>query len=381
MLPIRKEHMLVRSVYSWVIILSSLVTPAVLARHPFRAPHPTTTNVTICGDGYAPATLFSNRLRLYPLFAFKTQDLREYLIPSGPISYRLDPSKTVLGTELGWLVERIVAEVTTKKKLIKKAKETTDCTILRDRNFNYKTSHGLIILKCKHYPFVIKIFMENPATFFDFRSTGMEPPFFFYMGGGANRHLTGMTRIRNRDLIQKTIAVISRWRNHVEIPRKWYWLPPKLHELTLIGRNIGGHEEIQTTIPSLYAIIEDAIDIKNETKRISQKKKRKLIIDLCNDLHIYLDPHPCNYAFVEDPKTKHIKIALVDTEHFPTMAGIETKVQFKNHKGWYTYLAKNYLHRLYGQTKRDLLQLQCRVSEVSIHQPIRVAPKRSTLHS
>ena len=45
------------------------------------------------------------------------------------------------------------------------------------------------------------------------------------------------------------------------------------------------------------------------------------------------------------------------------------------------YLAQNYLWRLYGQTKKDLLQLQRQVSDVSIHQPIRVAPKPEKLHS
>jgi len=350
-------------------------------RHPFRTHHPKETNVTVCCDGYKPHTLFNNRLRLYPIFAFHTEDIREHLISDELITYRLDPSKAVSGAKLGKIVEQAVAEIISKKKAIKKAKETTDCTILRDRNFNYKTSHGLWIAKCKNYPFVVKIFMENPSSFFDFRSTGIEPPFFFYMGGGANRHLTGMTRIRNRNLIQETINMIPRWKNHIEIPRKWYWLPKESKELTLIGRNIGGHQEITTKIPSLYAIIEDAIDLHNETTRLSNRKKRKFIIELCNDLHIYLDPHPHNYAFIEDKKTKQFKIVLVDTEHFPTMAGIETKVQFKSHLGWYTYLAQNYLWRLYGHTKKDLLALQCQVSEVSIHQPIRVAPKPKKLHS
>lgn len=373
--------MLVQKIYVGSIILCTLSASFVFARHPFRTHYSGATNVTVCCDGYKPSTLFSNRLRLYPLFAFRKQDVLDHLIPLEPITYRLDLSKTVPGAQLGKIVERVILEVVTKKKLIKKAKETSDCTILRDRNFNYKTSHGLIILKCKNYPFVVKIFMENPASFFDFHSTGIEPPFFFYMGGGANRHLTGMTRIRNRNLIQETIESLPRWKNHVEIPRKWYWLPKKQKDLTLIGRNIGGHEEIKTTIPALYAIIEDEIEIKKETNRITPRKKRKLIIELCNDLHIYLDPHPHNYAFIEDKKTKQFKIALVDTEHFPTMAGIETKVQFKNHLGWYTYLTQNYLSRLYGQTKKDLLMLQCQVSEVSIHQPIRVAAKPAKLHS
>jgi hypothetical protein len=370
-----------KKVFVFLIIFGPLTTSIVFARHPFRTHHPQATNVTICSDGHMPNTLFSNRLRLYPLFAFRTQDVREYLIPQGPITYRLEPTKAVSGIELGKLVERVIAEVVTQKTIIKKARATTDCIVLRDRNFNYKISHGLIILKCKNYPFVVKIFIESPASFFDFRSTGIEPPFFFYMGGGANRHLTGMTRIRNRNLIQETIDALPRWRNHVEIPRKWYWLPEQPKELTLIGRNIGGHEEIKTTIPALYAIIEDEIEIKKETTRIAKRRKRKIIIELCNDLHIYLDPHPHNYAFIEDPKTKQFKIALVDTEHFPTMAGIETKVTFRDHMGWYTYLAKNYLRRLYGLTKKDLIVLQGQVSEVSIHQPIRVAPKLANLHS
>lgn len=362
--------MLLKRIFIHLVLLNVGMTTFISARHPFRTHNPDTTQVTVCCDGYKPATLYSERLRLYPLFSFSSEDIRTYLIPHGPIHYRNDVSQSISGIKLGNLVARVVQEVREKKKIIKKAKETTDCTILRDKNFNYKTLHGLIILKCKQYPFVVKIFMENPQSFFDFHSTGIEPPFFFYMGGGANRHLTGITRIRNRALIQESLAMMPQWKNRIEMPRKWYWLPEQLNELTLIGRNIGGHQEIRASIPSLYAIIEDAMDINHETTRLSTRKKRHMIIALCNDLHIYIDPHPHNYAFIEDPLTKEIKIAIVDTEHFPTMAGIDTPITFKNHLGWYTYLSKNYLRRLYGQTKRDLKALQKQISLVSIHQPI-----------
>ncbi len=352
------------------MFVCSIVTGAALARHPFRQPAPNSTNVTVYRNGHKPCTLFSNRLRVYPLFAFHTKDLHKDLIPSGPIPYRRDPSQSITGKKLSDLVEHIVFELMSKGQKVKTARSTRDGIIIRDKNFDYKTLHGLIIFKCKQYPFVIKLFMEKPDSFFDFKSTGVEPTFFFYMGGGANRHLTGMTRIKNRNIVQEAIKQIPRWKNHIEIIRKWFWLPKQAQDLHLVGKNIGGHKEIRTCIPSIYAVIEDLIDLKHETITLVKKKKQRMILELCNDLHIYIDPHPNNYAFIKDPNKKQFKIALLDTEHFPTMAGMQKRVRFKCHKNWYTFLAQNYLKNLYFQTKQDLISLQNSTSKVSLDKPI-----------
>lgn len=356
--------------YALLFLIYGMAHLNLQARHPFRVPDPRTAQVTVSLEGYDPYTMHSHRLRIHPIFSFHSRDLQEYLIPLGPIHYRNDQSQSITGTELGAIVERVVAEVVRKKKRIKRAKATQDCIVIRDKNFNYKSLHGLIILKCKQYPFFVKLFMENPNSFFDFRSTGIEPTFFFYMGGGANRHLTGLTRIPNRNLIQQTVDLFPRWKNHIEMPRKWFWIPQDQHDLHIVGKNIGGYDEISTQIPSVYAVIEDEINLKQEAVTLSKKKKRKMIIDLCNDMHIYIDPHPKNYEFIVDPKTKQFKIAIIDTEHFPTMSGIQTVIRFKSHKGWYTYLAQNFINRMFFLTKKDLVALQNSPSSVSLDIPI-----------
>lgn len=352
-----------------MMLFGTILMSTMYARHPFRMPDPHATHVTIYARGYKPYTIWSNRLRLYPLFAFNISDLNKNLLPQGPISYRTAPSQSVTGKTLSNLTERVVQEVTHASTQVKNRHSTQDCIILRDRNFNYKTLHGLIIFKCKNYPFVIKLFMETPGSFFDFRSTGMEPPFFFYMGGGANRFLTGLTRIQNRNLVEHAISVNNRWKNHVELPRKWFWLPKQPHKLYLLGENIGGHKKIRTTLPSTYAIIEDEINTEHRITTLPMRKKLNVIIQLCNDLGLYIDPHTTNYTFIRDEVTKKCKIFILDTEHFPTMAGIQERVQFKNHLSWYAFLAKNYLKILYAQTKKDLIARQNETSEVSIFKP------------
>lgn len=340
------------------------------ARHPFRTPDPTAAQVTISCKGYKTYTLASHRLRPYPLFTFHINDIKKHLIPNKPIPYRNELKKSVQGKQLSEITQQIVADVIQERKRVRRKKAKRNYVVIRDKNFNYDQLHGLVIFKLKNHPFVIKLFMETPQTFFDFRSTGFESPFFFYMGGGANRFLTGLTRIQNRNLVEETINQLPRWKGHIEIPRKWFWIPEKSHDLHLVGKNIGGHPEIQTTLPRTYAIIEDAIDLKNETITMAKQIKKHMILDLCNDLNIYIDPHPHNHVFIQDKKNKQFKIALVDTEHFPTMAGMFQKVYFKNHKRWYTFLASQYVSRMYLQTKRDIMALQTAPNELAVHIPI-----------
>ncbi len=326
--------------------------------------------VTISCQGYKTCALSSNRLRTHPLFSYHTNDIIKRIIPSGPIAYRNKPTQSVTGVELSAITQQIVSTIIKERKGIRRAKKRRSFIILRDKNFNYNTLHGLVIFKLKKHPFVIKVFMETPKTFFEFRSTGFEPPFFFYMGGGANRFLTGLTRIENRDLIEQTINQMPRWKNRIEIPRKWFWLPNESRILHLVGTNIGGHKEIETSLPSTYAIIEDAIDLKNETVNLPKRKKLHMILELCNDLNIYVDPHPNNHVFIQGATPKQFKIALVDTEHFPTMAGMFQKVHFKNHKRWYSYLAYQYVSRMFLQTKQDIVALQTAPNDLAVNIPI-----------
>ena len=94
------------------------------------------------------------------------------------------------------------------------------CTIIRDANFNYTTLCGLIMVKLNDYPLIIKLFRETPESFVSPFSKGFEPTTFFFMSGGSNRHIAGLTRIPNRFHLLSLIETDTRWKDMVKIPRK-----------------------------------------------------------------------------------------------------------------------------------------------------------------
>ena len=359
-----------RNVVSRKLLLSVLamlctVTPS-LGRHPFRPPNPCYPKITAqWPEASKKYQLISPYVRVYPLFAFKTEDLYQYLIPHDSIQYRSD-SQAVSGDVLSALIESTVKEIKKRKRKIRKNKQLTHFKILQDKNFNYQQSCGLIVLKFKKYPFVLKLFMETPKTILNYRATGMEPIFFFYMGGGANRHLNGFTRLKNREAMIKKLSAYPRWKHHVKFPRKWFWLPAEKKDIIVTGQNLGGPDQIQTHIPSVYAIIADEIDLTQETMRIPWDTKNRIIMQLCNDLDLYIDPHAKNFTFTEDKSHKKFDITIIDTEHFPTMVGLQKARRFKSHGEWYIFLANKCFNDMYLQTKRDLLEAQTVKSELSL---------------
>lgn len=327
-----------------------------LSRHPFRLPNESLPQVTVqWEDGSGATTIINRYIRYYPMFAFHTDHFIPYLVPNHPIAFRSDPSHAVDGTKLAAMVEQGMHEIVHKKRQLKKnKKKLTHFTILQDKNFNYRQSCGLLVLAFKEYPFVVKLFMEKPTTMLNFHATGVEPTFFFYMGGGSNRHLSGLTRLDNRTFIAQRITQFATWSHKVELPRKWFWLPQQQKNIVLCGKNIGGIADITTKIPSTYAIIADKIDFSQETKRLSSHEKHDIIMQLCNDLDLNIDPHAKNFAFIEDAKSKQMKIILVDTEHFPTMVGLTERKQFKDHNEWYLFLSGKCFSDMYLTSKRDL---------------------------
>lgn len=306
-------------------------------------------------DGTQQTTITNRYIRYYPVFSFKTSDFTSYLLPKSPIPFQQDQSRTVTGAIISQCIEEAIQELGQKKTKIKKSKSLHHFKVLQDKNFNYKQSCGLLVLSFKQYPFVVKLFMEKPTTIFDYHSTGLEPTFFFYMGGGSNRHLSGFTRLANRSFIAERIQHLKQWKHHLEMPRKWFWLPKQQNNIILAGKNIGTLDTVQTEIPSVYAIVADKIDFSDQTHLLTPQTKRQMIMQLCNDLEINIDPHAKNFAFVQDTISKQFKIILVDTEHFPTMVGITQKRHFRNHNEWYLYLASKCFCDIYLQTKRDLL--------------------------
>lgn len=292
-------------------------------------------------------SLSSFHLEKYPIFeTFDKEFLMAQTLPTRPLSFQHGDG-CVDSKILEAKIERLLKEVRKQKK------NYTDFTVLLDHNFNHKQQCGLLIVKFRDYPFVLKLFMETPQSFVEPFQKGFEPTFFFYMGGGVNRHLSGFTRIKNLHVIKERIAQSAYWSEHVVIPRKWFWVPKKPEWLEISGKNIGPEKTIITQIPAIYGIIADAIDC-GEKLSIHNPEHTQLSLSLCNYLDLWIDPHIPNFMFERNTG----KIAVVDTEHFPTMVGLKETPQFSNYTEYYSYLINKCGKNMIFCTKKELLSLQ-----------------------
>ena len=179
------------------IIFSNIIWA--VARSPFRSPDPYMPEIIASWRGSDKTYhLRDYCLEEYPIFhKFERDYFMNHLLPDEPIPFRNAPEKEVLGSHLKELIEDLVKELHCKKKHFKHFK------LLKDSDFNSRMVSGLIILKFKDYPFVLKLFIKTPETFVKPLSEGMVPRFFFRMGGGINRHLSGFTRVKNLEEIKK----------------------------------------------------------------------------------------------------------------------------------------------------------------------------------
>jgi len=272
---------------------------------------------------------------------------------SEEITYRSDPEKWVKKETLENLLEDLLREVQYKKKKhFKKRKknkdgEFTHFKVLRSSDFNRKKQSGCLIVQFKNYPFVAKLFKESPESFVRPYSKGLIPMFFFNMGGGANRHLLGFTRIKNLEDIKKRIAESEQWADAITSPRKWFWTPKESAPMEIIGKNIEGKKEIKTIIPGTYFIIADAIELEGKTFSIFNKEQRETCMSLCNYLDVSIDPHIDNFVLEKGTN----KIAMIDTEHFPTMIGFKEKKQFSGYSSWISHLAGKFINDMFFRPK------------------------------
>jgi len=287
--------------------------------------------------------LRSSYLAKDPIFTiFDKKFFNDHMLPD-VINFRYDKSKYVKNKTLSKLIEHVIEEIKQKKR------KFTHFTILRRSDFNRRKKSGLIILKFKKYPFVVKIFMEKPKSFARPYSKGLYPKFFFVMGSGVNRHLMGFTRIKNLLKIQKLISADPYWSKQIETPRKWFWLPKNAKEIELVGTNIIKNRKIKTVIPGTYCIIADAIELKNKTFSIFNKSARQKCMKLCNFLSIAVDPHIDNFLLEKNSE----KIVIVDTEHFPTLVGYKDLQSFNGYTSWIAQLTKKCIGDLFLRSKAN----------------------------
>lgn len=291
-------------------------------------------------DGSTVHTLKKYHLEEYALFQlFDKQYFESHMLPSYPITCRYDAEKCVHPLILEQLIEHLLAEISDGKKTF------TYFTVLQSKDYNFKKGRGLLIVKFKDYPFVVKLFVETPDSFVSPFDKGMEPIFFFFMGGGVNRHLTGFTRIKNREIIAQKLAQ-SPWANQVDIPRKWHWIPKGTRWIEIEGINIGCKEHQKIQFPGTYCIIADAIEAERNLSLLDEHDK-KMALDICNYMNLWIDPHMKNFMYEKDTK----KFMIVDTEHFPSAVGLHEKVTFDSYSNWYLHLASKCWQNAFMQTK------------------------------
>lgn len=322
-----------------------------LCRSVFRPVSPYEPSITARWPGEDKEySLIHSHLQEGPYFnLFDRNHFFSHQLPQGPITFRKDPENSVTGQELSALVENLLQEVRQKKTTY------THFKILKRRDFNTRDQTGLIIAKFKNYPFVLKIFIENPESLVDPLSKGFETTGLFLLGGGVTRHLSGFTRIKNLERLQKKVTSNSYWAEKVEFPRKWYWLPQTPRWIEITGKNLGPEKKRTITIPAIYALICDYIDVERMFS-LMNKNDRQVAMQLSNFLDQQIDPHINNYAIEKGTS----KIVPIDTEHFPTMVGYDAPPPCDNYVQWYCQLGVKMINDSLGRGKPQRRQIQAR---------------------
>ena len=303
--------------------------------------------------------LISQFLWEWPFFRIFDKSLfQQYQLPQEPIPYRYDSTSSIEGATLSTLLEELVSEVTQGKTTF------TNFTILRDRTFNRQLKTGSMTLKFNDYPFVVKVFIETPYSFVNPFKRGWESYIMHLVGGGINRHIAGFTRIANLIRINKKITQDPYWSTHAGTPCKWFWVPAKDHWLEITGHNIGSKELQTITIPSTYCIIANAIEAERAVSCSSWKDIVKLskqeraylqeqivvFLKLNNYLGFCVDPNIDNFIIERGTK----KIVIIDTEHYPSLAGLTRKPKSITYLSFLPFLYDNILRNvLFGPKEQS----------------------------
>ncbi len=327
--------------YFFVVLLCGLVTISLHSgRSVFRTKDPNIPTLIVrWKDTDISHTLRDSHLEAPLFLIFDKHYFETHMLPDNDISYRYEPTRTVTGSILGTLIQTAIDEIKQGKKIF------THFIILKKRDFH--NGSGLIILKFKNHPFVVKLFIETPESFVTPWEKGFESMCFFNMGGGINRHLMGFTRIKNLEHIKATLAKHPYWQDKVSFPRKWFWMPKYVRWLELKGKNIGTGTT-QGEIPSVYAVVADHIAIKR-TFTLQQRKDRRIAVALSSYLKSAIDLHINNYV-IEEPTGD---IVIIDTEHFPTLVGLWEEPPSQSYLQWYIYLARKMVHYTFERNKQE----------------------------
>ena len=331
-----------------------------IARTPFRKKDKDEPQISIGWKGFKKGISRRNWAYKKSIFTVFNHDyFYNHLLPKDHIESTQDPHALMDCKHINKLIENLLKEIKKQKR------EYTDFDILKDKNFNHNERCGLLIVKFKNYPLVLKLFMETPKTFIDSYCKGFENQFFLYMSG-MTRHGAGLTRIRNLELVKQQIDNHPRWKNKIITPRKWHWIPKKPRWMEIKGYNIGGEKEVSTLMPSIYAVIADVLDTKEDAPLLSFQKRSELVMELCMDLQLFVDPHGDNFIVKYNEATKDYHISIVDTEHFPSLVGLKEQPFFSNHLEYYVFLGAKYFQDAFLQTKFDRKEAQNYISPCAL---------------
>ncbi|MBN1549577.1 hypothetical protein JW872_02850 [Candidatus Babeliales bacterium] len=293
-------------------------------------------------------TLKDSHLEEGPVFhTFDKKFFYKHLLPSGPIKYRHHPEQMVTGKKLSELIEHLIVEIKQHKRFFR------DFIPIKTREFQQKDFCGLLVLKFKNYPFVLKLFAENPKSFVSPYSKGFESSLFFVMGRGIMRHLTGFTRIQNLEEVKVMIAQDPYWSSIIDMPRKWYWMPKKNDWIEVTGKHINGKDDLKIDIPALYGLVCDEIQI-DHSPNLFQRHHARRCMRLCQYVNFQLDPHIKNFYIEKETG----KLALIDTEHFHMLCGVDETWKADNYTSWYLKLTGKYLKDKFFRTKSERIRAQ-----------------------
>jgi len=262
--------------------------------------------------------LYSNRLDANSLFnQFDEELLEQNKLPEDESFKEIKSSLTHLRNELE-----------------EGAAELNDFTVLKDLEWDWQQQRGLLILKHKNMPYVIKFFQETPYGCLrhwgkGHKDYGVTAAFFFMMSGGITRHLSGFTRIYNRRFIKDKIRT-SKWKNTLVLPQLYYWVPEEVSQIKLMGHNIGGISKQDVTVPATYAIIANYVE--GESLSWFSRKDRNEVLELTNLSESHVDPGLANFK-----RDKSGKLAILDLEDYRTMFGFKDDLQVKNYPYLFTY--------------------------------------------
>ncbi|MBP9765477.1 hypothetical protein KBD08_04035 [Candidatus Babeliales bacterium] len=279
-------------------------------------------------------------LRLKPIKeGFNQTFFQENYLPSGVITFR-NQQGIVSSNILSDLANEVIEEIKVGQRHFTHFKK------LKDKDFNYKTLSGLIILKYKNYPFVIKISIEHPYTLTQPFSRSYEATGIFVIGGNL-RHLSNFTRITNLNKIRKILSYHPFYRQNLDFPRKWYWKPDKCYDLRIDWCCNGICDTI--SIPSIYATISDFIETEAQQP---QNELNKLSMKVAIDVGFLIDPHAGNIVIEKNTR----KYILLDTEDFRLMTGLNKSMKARKYIGWYIELISNALKTSLLRTKQERIE-------------------------